>query len=223
MISGKFMLALTGVLIVLAGCDGPETGDGLKKINGSVHVAAGTAPQAASTVNGDIHIDDNAAVTEANTVNGGIQLGSNATAGTLNTVNGGITVGSNSHVAKDAASVNGSLTLRDGADVLGSVSNVNGKIELSAAHVGGDIKTVAGDIAIHGPSHVDGGILVEKGNQVIHFGSGIPRVEIGPGATVQGALRFEREVKLYVSDKATIGPITGATPIPFTGDTAPAG
>ena len=218
----KFALALTGVLIVLAGCDGPDTGNQLKKINGSVHVAAGTAPEAAGTVNGDIHIDDNAAVTEVNTVNGGIQLGSNATASTLNTVNGSITVGSNSHVAKDAASVNGSVTLRDGADVLGSVSNVNGKIDLTAAHVAGGIKTAAGDIAIHGPSHVEGGILVEKSTQPIHFG-GVPRVEIGPGATVQGELRFEREVKLYVSDRATIGPVTGATPIPFTGDTAPAG
>jgi DUF4097 and DUF4098 domain-containing protein YvlB len=223
MTNGRFALALTGILIVLAGCDGPDTGNEMKKINGSVHVAAGTAPQAAGTVNGDIHIDDNAAVTEANTVNGGIQLGSNATASTLNTVNGGIMVGSNSHVAKDAASVNGSVTLHDGADVLGRVSNVNGKIELTAAHVAGGITTVAGDIAIHGPSRVEGGILVEKNTQLIHIGSGVPRVEIGPGATVQGELRFEREVKLYVSDKATIGPVTGATPIPFTGDTAPAG
>jgi hypothetical protein len=222
MTSKKFALALTGVLVVLAGCDGPDTGNQLKKVNGSVHVAAGTAPQAAETVNGDIHIDDNAAVTEATTVNGGIQLGSNATASTLNTVNGSITVGSNSHVAKDAVSVNGSVTLGDGADVLGSVSNVNGKIDLTAAHVAGGIKTAAGDIAIHGSSHVEGGILVEKSTQPIHFG-GVPRVEIGPGATVQGELRFEREVKLYVSDKASIGPVTGATPIPFTGDTAPAG
>src|SRR6267154_934455 len=113
MTNGKFALALIGVLIVLAGCDGPDTGNELKKINGSVHVSAGTAPQAAGTVNGDIHIDDNAAVTEAKTVNGGIQLGSNAAASTLDTVNGGITVGSNSHVTKDATSVNDSVTLRD--------------------------------------------------------------------------------------------------------------
>jgi DUF4097 and DUF4098 domain-containing protein YvlB len=222
MTNGKFALALTGVLIVLTGCNAPDTGNELKKINGSVHVSAGTAPQAAGTVNGDIHIDDNAAVTEAKTVNGGIQLGSNATASTLDTVNGGITVGSNSHVAKDATSVNGSVILRDGADVLGSVSNVNGKIELTAAHVAGGIKTVAGDIAIHGPSRVEGGILVEKSNQLILFGS-VPRIEIGPGATIQGELRFQRTVKLYVSDKATIGPVTGATPIPFAGDAAPAG
>jgi DUF4097 and DUF4098 domain-containing protein YvlB len=224
----KFALVLTGVLVVLAGCNGSDTSDSLKKVNGSVHVAAAAgaaaaAPQAAETVNGEIRIDDNAAVTTATTVNGGIHLGSNATASTLKTVNGGITVGSNSHVAKDAASVNGSMTLRDGAEVLGSVSNVNGKIELTAAHVAGGIKTVSGDIAIHGPSRVEGGILIEKNSQLLQLGSGVPRVEIGPGATVQGQLRFEREVKLYVSDKATIGPVTGATPIPFTGETAPAG
>jgi hypothetical protein len=223
MTHSKFALALTGVLIVLTGCDGSDTGNEMKKVNGSVHVAAGTAPQAAETVNGEVRIDDNAAVTTASTVNGGIHLGSNATATTLKTVNGGITVGSNSHVAKDAASVNGSMTLHEGAEVLGSVSNVNGKIELTAAHVGGGIKTVGGDIAIHGPSHVEGGIFIEKNTQLIQFGSSVPRVEIGPGATVQGQLRFEREVKLYVSDKATIGPVTGATPIPFTGETAPAG
>jgi DUF4097 and DUF4098 domain-containing protein YvlB len=217
----RFALALTGVLFVLAGCDRPDSE--MKKINGSVHVAAGAAPTAAETVNGDIHIDDNAAVTAVNTVNGGIELGSNATASTLETVNGSITVGSNAHVAKNATSVNGGVTLRDGADVLGSVSNVNGKIELTAAHVAGGIKTVAGDIAIQGNSRVEGGILVEKSTHIVHFGSGVPRVEIGAGATVQGELRFEREVKLYVSDKATIGPVTGATPIPFTGDTAPAG
>ena len=223
MTNSKIALALTGVLFVLAGCNGADTGNALKKVNGSVHVAAGTAPQAAGTVNGDIRIDDNAAVTEAKTVNGGIQLGSNATASTLDTVNGGITVGSNSHVAEDATSVNGSVILRDGADVLGSVRNVNGKIELTAAHVAGGIKTVAGDISIHGPSRVEGGILVERSNQFIQFGSGVPRIEIGPGATVQGELRFQRAVKLYVSDKATIGPVTGATPIPFAGDAAPEG
>jgi acetyltransferase-like isoleucine patch superfamily enzyme len=219
----KFALALTSVLIVLAGCDGADTGNPLKKVNGSVHVAAGAAPQAAETVNGDIHIDDSAAVTEVNTVNGGIQLGNNVAAGTLTTVNGGITVGSNSHVAKDATSVNGNVTLRDGADVLGAVSNVNGKIELTAAHVAKGIKTVAGDIVIRGPSRVEGGILVEKTSQLIQFGSSVPRIEIGPGATVQGELRFQREVKLFVSDRATIGPVTGATPVPFAGDTAPAG
>jgi hypothetical protein len=34
-------------------------------------------------------------------------------------------------------------------------------------------------------------------------------------------MRFERKVQLYVSDRATIGVVSGATPIRFSGDTAP--
>jgi hypothetical protein len=49
----------------------------------------------------------------------------------------------------------------------------------------------------------------------------VPRIVIGPGATVQGELRFERTVQLYVSDKATIGTVTGATAIPFSGEPPP--
>jgi hypothetical protein len=74
---------------------------------------------------------------------------------------------------------------------------------------------------IYGASHVAGGIHVEKPGGVIQLGSNLPRIEIGPGATVQGELKFDREVRLYVSDKATIGPVTGATAIPFSGDAAP--
>jgi hypothetical protein len=214
---------LVGAIGLLAGCNRSDDGSATQKINGSVHVATGNAPSVAETVNGGINIDDNAAVTVANTVNGGIHLGAHATADTLNTVNGSITIGAGAHVAKQAESVNGGVSLREGAEVLGAVGNVNGKIELIGAHVAGGIKTVNGDITIYGASHVEGGILVQKTNEIIHFGSGVPRIEIGPGATVQGDLRFEREVKLYVSDKATIGSVTGATAIAFTGDTPPQG
>ena len=81
----------------------------------------------------------------------------------------------------------------------------------SSAHVGGGIKTVNGSISIMGTSHVEGGILVEKPNGIM-FNSEDPVIVIGPGAVVQGELKFERKVKLYVSDKATIGTVTGATP-----------
>ena len=43
----------------------------------------------------------------------------------------------------------------------------------------------------------------------------------GPGAMVKGPLKFEREVKLLVSDRATIGPVSGATPVSFAGDSPP--
>jgi hypothetical protein len=72
---------------------------------------------------------------------------------------------------------------------------------------------------ITGASRVEGGILVEKSSvTLLQAARDVPRIVIGPGATVQGDLRFERTVQLFVSDKATIGTVTGATPIPFTGD-----
>jgi DUF4097 and DUF4098 domain-containing protein YvlB len=210
------------VVIALLGCGGSDDGDASTKVNGSIHVSAGKLAEAVSTVNGSIHIDDNAAVTSATTVNGGVHLGSRATAGSLNSVNGSVTLGGGAHVSGDVSSVNGDFNLEDGAEISGTLSNVNGKISLAAAHVAGGIRTVNGNISITGASHVEGGILVKKSSGIlIQFIQEIPRIVIGPGATVQGELRFEHPVKLYVSDKATIGTVTGATPVTFTGDSPP--
>jgi hypothetical protein len=216
-----FFTALAA-LVALSGCGESNNGDESTKINGSIHVPAGKPPGPVATVNGSIHIDDNAAITSATTVNGSVHLGDHAAATSLNSVNGSIGLGSGAHVSGSASSVNGELSLRDAAEISGSLSNVNGKIILTGAHVGGGIKTVNGSMNIMGPSHVEGGILVEKPtSELIQIVNNVPRIVIGPGATVQGDLRFERTVRLFVSDKATIGTVTGATPIPFSGDTPP--
>jgi hypothetical protein len=62
---------------------------------------------------------------------------------------------------------------------------------------------------------------VEKSTGWFNWDPRKPRIVIGPGAVVEGPLRFEREVRLYVSDKATVGPVTGATAIAFTGAQPP--
>ena len=214
------VLAAIVVFMAASGCDISVDGDGSTKVNGSVHIAAGKAAEEARTVNGSIHIDDNASVTSAVTVNGSVRLGAHATANSAKTVNGSITLGDGAHVSGSASSVNGDLALANNSEVSGPLTNVNGKIGLSAAHVGGGIKTVNGSISIMGASKVEGGILVQKPGSML-FNSEDPVIVIGPGAVVQGELRFERKVKLYVSDKATIGTVTGATPITFSGDNPP--
>ena len=214
-------LAVT-TLAALSACGVSYDGDESHKINGSIEVPAGKPPGSVATVNGSIHIDDNAMVTSATTVNGGVKLGDHAAAASLSSVNGSITLGNGSHVSGDASSVNGALTLAGGADIAGALSNVNGKITLTAAHVGGGIKTINGGMDIGGASRVEGGILVEKpSGEMTSVFHDVPRIVIGPGATVQGDLRFERPVQLFVSDKATIGAVTGASPIAFSGDTPP--
>lgn len=218
--NGYRVLAAAAVIWALSGCDISVDGDGSTKVNGSVHVPAGKAAEEARTVNGSIHVDDNATVTSVGTVNGSVRLGAHSTATSAKSVNGAITLGEGAHVSGSATTINGDLTLASGAEVSGSLTNVNGKIDLNSAHVAGGIKSVNGDMNILGTSHVEGGILVEKPSGML-FNNRDPVIVIGPGAVVQGDLRFERPVKLYVSDKATIGAVTGATPIAFSGDNPP--
>jgi cytoskeletal protein CcmA (bactofilin family) len=214
-----------GVLVLLAGlagCDKFSGNDATHRINGPVHLAAGIAPGSIDTVNGAITIDDNAALTSATSVNGAIRVGAHATAESLQTVNGAIQLDAAVHVTGAVTTVNGALSLGDGADVGGALTNVNGKISLEGAHVGGGIKTVNAGIEISGNSRIEGGIHVQKPG--IDFTSSPPkpqRIVIGPGATVQGEMRFDRPVELYVSDRATIGTVSGATAVRFAGDKPP--
>ena len=217
---GYRTLAAIAALLTLVVCDISVDSNDNTKVNGSVHSTAGQPPDDARSVNGSVRVDDNAAVKSAATVNGSVRLGAHATANSMKTVNGAISLGDGARVSGKAGSVNGDLTLGDNSEVAGSLTNVNGRISLSSAHVAGGISTVNGNISIMGTSHVEGGILVEKPNSVM-FNSEDPVIVIGPGAVIQGEMKFERKVKLYVSDKATIGSVTGATPIPFTGETPP--
>jgi len=181
-------------------------GDGdSRSVNGSIQVPQGAKRGEVTTVNGSIRLGDDATVSAAHTVNGDIQVGAHATADSLHTVNGSITLGAGAHV--------------NATQVAGAVKSVNGSIALTAAHVAGGLETVNGDITLHGTSRIEGGILVRKPEHgSFHGESSGPRIVIGPGANVAGSLRFEREVRLYVSDRATIGPVTGATPIRFSGE-----
>lgn len=193
----------------------------IDKVNGSIRVEAGQDVDDVETVNGSIRLEDGVKVQNISTVNGGVTLGRRAEARSVENVNGSITLNEGAKVTRDVDSVNAGITLEKGADVGGKVDNVNGRIELNEAHVGGGISTVAGDIEIGANSRVENGIRVEKphGDWGMHFGKKkVPRIVIGPNAVVQGSLVFEREVELYVSDRATIGPVQGATAVKFSGD-----
>jgi len=208
---------LAALLITALGACGE--GDPNSKVNGDVHVQAGVAATGANSVNGSITIDDGASFTDANTVNGSITVGAKATGASVRTVNGAVSVSPAAHLSGSVTTVNGGITLQDGVSVAGTITAVNGAIELSGAQVGGGIKSANANILITGDSRVAGGITVEKAtNGFVSTSETPPRIVIGPGATVLGELRFERPVKLYVSDHATIGTVVGATAVQFTGD-----
>ena len=137
-------------------------------------------------------------------VNSGIDVEAGSQYGSLDTVNGGI------FVAR-------------GGTIGGNVETVNGAIGLVDTDVSGGIETVNGDVTVGVGSYVRGGLHYSKQNRpFISIGKRrIPRVIIGPNARVDGPLRFEREVVLYVHSTARTGAITGATAIRFDTPTPP--
>jgi len=218
-------VALAALVLSIAGAARAGDGDGISTVMGSITVNAGEHRGDLSTVNGSIHVGENAVVGEARTVNGSITLEAHATAAEVQTVNGAVRLDDGAQIIGPVHTVNGSLSLAKGANVTGALANVNGGIRVNAAHVGGDVETVNGGIEIGPDAHVDGGVTIRKNHSDHGDDMGSrntpPRVVIGPGSVVKGTLRFERPVELYVSDRATIGPVEGATPVKFSGDHPP--
>ena len=217
------LLLLAPLLLACSACNKLDSDDGLHRVNGSVHVTTAQPNADAATVNGAISIDDKATFGSADTVNGDIWVGAGASGASTKTVNGNITLDAGARLKGEATSVNGAITLNKGADAGGKLSTVNGNLFLNDAHAGGGLATVTGDIFVNGQSRVEGGIHVHKPSMgiLLQGEHPPPRIVIGPGATVQGELTFDRPVKLYVSDKASIGPVTGATAVSFSGDKPP--
>ncbi len=189
-----------------------EESSGATSVNGSISVgenAVVTGP--VKTVNGTIRVDAEAKIEKASTVNGGVRISDRVTCESLSTVNGSIKVGSNATVDGEIEAVNGRITVRSGSEVADGVSNVNGQIELTAAQVGGDVSTVSGDITLEDAAVVKGDLVVEKPGS---WGWGKsktrkPRIVIGPGSRVEGTIRLERKVALFISDTAEVGGVEG--------------
>lgn len=198
-----------------------QTAGDVSTVNGSVTIEEGATAEDVDTVNGSVTIERNATVQSAESVNGGISLGEGAKATSMETVNGKLKLAERAQVSGDVSAVNGSADLAKGVEIRGSLSNVNGKMTIEGAHVGRGLKTVNGDIDVGPDSRIEGGIVVEKPNQS-WFNSNrnrhIPRIVIGPGAVVEGKLRFEHEVELLVSDRAKIGAVEGAKAVTFSGN-----
>jgi DUF4097 and DUF4098 domain-containing protein YvlB len=186
--------------------------------NGSVSLEDGAHAKNVQTVNGAITIGRSATVGSVNSVNGKIRVSDDTRADAIETVNGGVSLGEGVQVENGVKAVNGRIQLARNASVGSSVETTNGSIQLDHANVGGDLRTKNGNIDVGAQSIVKGGIIVEKSKSDWGDSKRTPRIVIGPGAVVSGALKFEREVELYVSDTAKVGPISGATAIKFTGD-----
>lgn len=212
------VLLLAGTLALSLPVLAQDLGN-ISKLNGAIEIDAQQHAGAVSSVNGSVRIADGASVERAHTVNGSIRLGEHARARQLEAVNGSIELRRDAQVSGDVDTVNGRIDLQPGVEVSGHVSNVNGHIQLDQAHVAGGLETTAGDITVGARSRVEGGIRVNRDHGRHHNRyNDKPRIVIGPDASVSGTLDFERPVELYVSHRAHIGPVKGATVHYFDGD-----
>jgi DUF4097 and DUF4098 domain-containing protein YvlB len=213
--------------------EGSQYPSDLTTTNGGIFVDPGEKAGRITAVNGGIHVGSDATVGQVTTVNGGVTLGTDATAQSVHTVNGSIDVGAGTHIKGEVRTVNGGFNVGQGVDIAGDLSNFNGRMHLVGVHVGGSVKTANGDIYVGPGSRIDGGLLVYD-NKFNHgfdnwftrlifgtndgFGQHVPMIIIAPGAVVAGTLHFDRDVKLYVSRRAKIGPVEGATPGSYSGE-----
>lgn len=144
----------------------------------------------------------------------------------IESISGSIAIQRGARVTGDVETERGDVLLEPGAEVGGRLQNQAGTIAVNAARVLRGIVTTDGDIYIGPDSHVKGGVLVRKRNVAglalgpLQLGVPIgrstpPVVVIAPGATVEGKLRFKRDVQLFVGEGATIGSIEGAEPVFF--------
>jgi predicted acyltransferase (DUF342 family) len=211
------MIRMSVVALIVACAAAPvlaeDAGD-YEKVMGSVHVGSGEHVNKATTVNGSVDIGSNAVVQHAETVNGSITIHANATVDSVQTVNGSITLDDGVHVSGKVGLVNGKITVGRGSVVGGKLTTVNGAILISGAHVVGRVETTNSNLTVGANSRLDGGILYQESNDgwFSFFGKpNVPKIIIEPGAEVKGTLEFRRAVELYVSDRATIGTVKGAT------------
>lgn len=186
-----------------------ETSGGASTVNGKVSVGAGaTVTGEVSSVNGSIRIEEGATVVDAETVNGGLRVADKVRSRHLSTVNGSIDVAQDVVVDGDVSAVNGRITIGGGSKVAKDLGNINGEIELEGSEVGGDVSTINGDIELAGGAVVMGNIIVEEpGGRTSK--NRTPRIVIGPGSRVEGVIRLERKVKLYISESAEVGGVEG--------------
>lgn len=214
---------LVFVLSLLLVAPAAWAAEDISKVNGSINVSAGAPQGELSTVNGSIAIGEGAEAGDASTVNGSIKVGAGARVGELGTVNGAIRLEREVQAGGGITTVNGGVFAGRASTIGGDVETVNGAIGLVQTHVGGSVRTVNGDVTVGVGSVVRGGLTISRSSGWFPTTpQRKPRVVIGPRAVVEGPLRFEREVRLYVHRTARIGEVTGAEPVVFDSDSAPA-
>jgi hypothetical protein len=186
-----------------------EESGGATSVNGSISVGKNAVVTGGlRTVNGSIRVDDGAEIENAKTVNGRLRMGDGVHADNLTTVNGSVTIGEMAAISGDISAVNGSITVEPEATVAGEVGNVNGRISLTGTEIGGDVTTVTGDVRID-RTVLKSDLVIEEPSSWNKASNRKPRIVIGPGSRIEGAIVVEYKVELFISDEAEVNEVRG--------------
>jgi hypothetical protein len=203
--------------------DDGEESDGATTVNGSITVGSDAVVTGGlRTVNGSVRIGSGSTIHNVNTVNGSLRIAEGVEAHHLNTVNGAIMIGEKSSISGDVSAVNGSISLEKSVVVNGEVGNVNGKISVDGATVEGEVSTVTGDVRLHDAVLKDDLVIEKPGMWSSSGKKRKPRIIVGPGSRIEGAIIIEHEVELFISESAEVGSVSGVMSIDdaamFSGD-----
>ena len=200
--------------------------ENVSSVNGDVDLSAGANAKDLSNVNGDIELGGNNTVQDISNVNGSIEAAKSLHVnGDVSSVNGDIEFGLDSHIAGELTTVNGALNFAGGS-VAKDVSTVNGDLELGTVTVQGNIFTTWGDVVLNGAA-VMGELRVKKPRVSNWWGKDPqpPRIVLGAGARVAGAITLEQPAKIFVHQDAQLptinGEMIGGAVVRFSGATAP--
>jgi DUF4097 and DUF4098 domain-containing protein YvlB len=199
--------------------DGSVLNNGISAVNGAVEIGRDCRVNGEiSSVNGGISIEGGSTVGGIENVNGRVRLTEDVTVdGDIENVNGQITLGPGTRIEGDVETVNGSIKADERTVIGGRVVSVNGAISLSGVQVAG-VQSHNGSIQLDAGTEVNGPLTMKRSTGFnLEIGKP-PKVVIGADVRVDGPLTFEREVQLYVHESATIGEVTGAEAVGFSGD-----
>jgi len=199
--------------------DGSTYDDDISLVNGRIDIGADCRVNGeVGSVNGAIQVGNATRLGDISGVNGRIQLGEKVEVdGEIASVNGRIELGSGSRVSGEVESVNGRISAAEGVVIEGQLSSVNGRIEMRGARAASLVTNNSGILLDEGT--VIAGALTVRKSQGISFSAGSPpKIVIGRDVRIEGPLTFEREVELYVHESATVGEISGAEAVSYSGE-----
>jgi hypothetical protein len=189
---------------------------GVRNVNGAIFVGAGTRLEELRNTNGAIELDADVLVTSVRSTNGRIRAGQGVTvAEDVSNTNGAIELAEGVTVGGDVQTTNGRLRIAEGGQIAGTVRSTNGPIVLTGTRAGAVVGANGGIELIDG-THIEGEVHVRETRGTVT--SEPPRIIVGRDVVVEGPIRIERPVQLYIHESARTGDISGAEAIRFSGE-----